>query len=453
MLLTQYNGKILGPIAWLLSKPMNWIFELLNIIGIPNIGLSIIIFTIVIYLAMTPLTIKQQKYSKLSAKMNPEIQAIQAKYKNKKDNDSMMAMNQETKAVYAKYGVSPSGSCAQLLITMPIFLALYRVIYAIPAYVSKIGDTFRVLAEKVMSADNGSFLQNTGIETVNNVIRQYGKQLTEGTDIEKGIIDILCKLSSSDLQIVANHYDLNNLRYNNQLILNQLNSAGDIVERGLIDRYNSFLGLNIGNSPSFYFSNMVDSKFQATAILLFVGALMIPILAAVSQWLNAKLMPQPQTDANASDQQSSMNQSMKMMNNFMPIMSAVFCFSFPCGVGLYWIIGAVIRCIQQVAINKYIDKMDIDEIIKKNIEKNNAKMKKLGIDPQTVNKNASLKTKNYSSQTSSMASKAKVNVSSTNTATKTNNSTDKSSNNNDKKSGMGIAAKANMVKQYNEKNN
>ena len=107
--------------------------------------------------------------------MNPELQAIQAKYKNKKDNDSMMAMNEETKEVYAKYGVSPSGSCVQLLIQMPILFALYRVIYAMPAYVSKIGDTFRVLADKIISVDNGSFLQNSGIETITKAVSMYGK--------------------------------------------------------------------------------------------------------------------------------------------------------------------------------------------------------------------------------------------------------------------------------------
>ena len=53
---------------------------------------------------MIPLTIKQQKFSKMSAVMQPEIQAIQKKYKGKTDNDSMMKMNVETKAVYEKYG-------------------------------------------------------------------------------------------------------------------------------------------------------------------------------------------------------------------------------------------------------------------------------------------------------------------------------------------------------------
>ena len=83
IILTQYNGKIIGPIAKLLGYLMNAIFEFLNMIKIPNIGLSIIIFTIVIYLLLMPLTIKQQKFSKLSAKMNPELHAIQKRYKDK----------------------------------------------------------------------------------------------------------------------------------------------------------------------------------------------------------------------------------------------------------------------------------------------------------------------------------------------------------------------------------
>ena len=136
MLLTQNSTFIIGPVAKILGLIMNAIFEFLNLIKIPNIGLAIIIFTIVIYLLLLPLTIRQQKFSKLSAKMSPELQAIQNKYKDKKnDQAAMMAMNEEQRAVYAKYGVSPSGTCIQLLIQMPILFALYRVIYAIPAYV------------------------------------------------------------------------------------------------------------------------------------------------------------------------------------------------------------------------------------------------------------------------------------------------------------------------------
>ena len=59
ILLTQDDGAILGPISKILGFIMDFIFNVLDLIGIPNIGLSIIIFTIVIYLLSMPLTIKQ----------------------------------------------------------------------------------------------------------------------------------------------------------------------------------------------------------------------------------------------------------------------------------------------------------------------------------------------------------------------------------------------------------
>lgn len=87
ILLTAYPGSILGPIAKLLGILMDWIYSgISNITGgrVESVVLSIVIITIIIYMCLLPLTIKQQKFSKLSQKMQPEMQAIQAKYKNKK---------------------------------------------------------------------------------------------------------------------------------------------------------------------------------------------------------------------------------------------------------------------------------------------------------------------------------------------------------------------------------
>ena len=363
IILTPYDGAILGPIAKVLGYLMEGIFFVLDKIGIPNVGLSIILFTIVIYLLLMPLTIKQQKFSKLSAKMNPELQAIQAKYKNRKDNDSMMAMNAETQAVYAKYGVSPSGSCVQLLIQMPILFALYRVIYAMPAYVTKIGDTFRVLADQIIATDKGSFLLNSETSTIASAVKMYSKSLD--ANLSNGIIDVLNKLSSSDMSEISAHYNLADLTYNGQLILSNDST------RGLIDTYNNFLGINIGNSPSYMVSQAWNHPDGIQWLGLIV-AVIIPVLSALTQWINTKLMPQASTGTSGNAQQDSMAQSMKMMNTMMPLMSAFFCFTLPAGMGLYWIAGSVVRSIQQVVINKHIDKMDIDEIIKlaKNIKRN-----------------------------------------------------------------------------------
>lgn len=449
IILTQYDGAILGPIAKVLGYLMEGIFNVLDAIGIPNIGLSIILFTIVIYLLLMPLTIKQQKFSKLSAKMNPELQAIQNKYKNKKDNESMMAMNEETRAVYAKYGVSPSGSCVQLLIQMPILFALYRVIYAMPAYVTKIGDTFKVLAEKIVSVDNGAFLQNSGIETIEKTVSMYGKHITDG-NIENGIVDVLNMLSTSDMAKIADHYDLSALQFNGEYILNQLNASGEVIQRGLINTYNNFLGINIGNSPSFMVSEAWNAEGGIQWLMIIV-ALIIPVLSAATQWINTKLMPQADTsNSNKNDQQNSMAQSMKMMNTMMPIMSAFFCYTLPAGMGLYWIAGSVVRSIQQIIINRHIDKMDIDDIIKKNEAKAAKKIEKKGVSASVLNKNANLSTRNVGTTNKpSMASKAQVNTSSKQEVNQTDVTASSSKN---AKPGS-IAAKANLVKQYNEKNN
>lgn len=124
---------------WLYTL-FGWIMQgidwaVFHVFGIHNIGLCIILFTIIIYTLMIPLNTKQQKSSRLMSKINPEIQDIQAKYKGKKDNESAMKMNAETQAVYAKYGVSPFGGCLPLLISMPILLVLYAVIREIDKYV------------------------------------------------------------------------------------------------------------------------------------------------------------------------------------------------------------------------------------------------------------------------------------------------------------------------------
>jgi len=435
ILLTQEDGMIMGPVSKVLGWIMEGIFTVIDAIGIPNIGLTIILFTIVVNLLMMPLTIKQQKFSKLSSKIQPEMQAIQAKYKNRKDEASMMAQNQEIQELYAKYGVSPTGSCGYLLIQMPILFALYRVIYKIPAYVTKIGDTFRVLADKIISVDNGAFIQNSEVESIQTTLKMYGESMTKG-DLKNGIVDVLNRLSSADMKLVAEHYDLKQLTYEGELILS------NDTTRGLIDTYNNFLGLNMGDSPSY----MVSEAWQAGAWLMIIAALSIPVLSAVTQWINTKLMPQQQENnsRDANDQAAAMASSMKTMNKVMPIMSAVLCYSLPTGMGLYWIAGSVVRSIQQIVVNKHMDNIDLDEVIKKNSKKSEKKLAKLKANQERMAAYASMNTKNIQSKANpySYNSNNSANQSSTNNSTSTTTA----------KPGS-MMAKANMVKDFNEKNN
>ena len=153
VVVTKVTTPVIGWICSILGWVINGIYTLLDIVGIPNIGLAIILFTFVVYMAMMPLQIKQQKFSKMNSIMQPEIQKIQKKYKGKSDQDSMMKQNEELNAVYQKYGVSPTGSCVQLLIQMPVLLALYQVIYHIPGYITRVGNIFSGLADKIVEID------------------------------------------------------------------------------------------------------------------------------------------------------------------------------------------------------------------------------------------------------------------------------------------------------------
>lgn len=361
ILLTQNNTFIIGDVARILGWIMNVLFNFLNgAFGIQNIGLCIILFTVIIYLLMLPLTIKQQKFSKLSAKMNPEIQAIQKKYKDRKDNQSMMAMNEETQAVYAKYGVSPTGSCLQLLIQMPILFALYRVIMNVPAYVNGVKDIFMQLANQIMAAPGGSAFMEE--------LSTSGRMYIEGKDFSQvnTIVDVLYKLQDSGTATW-------------QMLIDQFPEMEELIlsTHASINHMNNF-GINIANSPW----NIAKSALAAGSVLMLIGAVLVPFLAALTQWLNVKMMPQPSAGDNGND---TMNATMKSMNMMMPLMSAWFCFTLPAGMGLYWIMGAVVRGIQQWSINKYLDRLDLDEVIRQNIEKNNRIREKKGLSPQKIN--------------------------------------------------------------------
>ena len=427
ILLTQYEGSILGPIAKLLGYLMEWIFNGLYAIGIPNIGLAITLFTIVIYMLLLPLTIKQQKFSKLSAKMNPEIQAIQAKYKDKKDNESMAAMNQETQAVYAKYGVSPTGSCVQLAIQMPILMALYRVIYAIPAYVGKVKDIFVPMADALYKeAGTKSFIE--GLSNASYFTKQFKNDLylaNDATYVKNVIIDSFNRASS--------------IEWNSAI--ETFKSHSEVIKSALseFERFNNFLGLNIANSPSF----TIRTAWTDKDFLLIIGALMIPVLSAFTQWVNTKLMPQASTN-NGNSSQDQMAATMKSMNIMMPLMSAFFCYTLPIGMGIYWIAGAVIRCIQQIIINKQIDKMDIDEIIKKNAGKAEKKIEKQKQNIERMSAYANMSTRNMG-----IGDRANSYNNSTNVSNDV-NKTDKAETSKNVKPGS-LAAKANLVQSYNEK--
>ncbi|MCC8045155.1 MAG: YidC/Oxa1 family membrane protein insertase [Clostridiales bacterium] len=417
MLLTKSTAFIIGPIATLLGYIMNAIFWVQEKIGIPNIGLCIILFTVVIYMLMLPLTIQQQRFSKLQVKMNPELQAINKKYEKKKDDQAaMMKINEETKAVYAKYGVHPMGSCLQLLIQMPILFALYRVIWNVPAYVTSVYNAISPLANELLDASGAEEFMTEAASSLS--VSNFEMTVNK-------LIDTIYKFKTANwTEIVEAFPDLESVITSTHETMN---------------RMNYFLGLNIADSPMV----IIQSAYSQRQILLIIGAVLVPVLAALTQWLNAKLSSSGNENTASSNSNDTMNATMKSMNTVMPLMSAVFCLTLPVGMGIYWIAGAVIRSVQQVFVNRSISKIDIDELIKQNLEKENKKRAKQGLPPQNLSNTAKISTK-------AIETPKKQEVSAEEKAKKIQDSTDYYKSSTKAKPGS-LASKAQMVQQYNER--
>lgn len=432
ILLTAYPGSILGPIAKLLGILMDWIYSgISNITGgrVESVVLSIVIITIIIYMCLLPLTIKQQKFSKLSQKMQPEMQAIQAKYKNKKDQASMMAMQEETQLLYQKYGISPMGSCVQMLIQMPILFALYRVFYNIPAYLSGVKGSFTGLVDSIQQT---SGYQNTLVSLMEkyNVVTSSGLNASNaaskladasGDTLSNYIIDILYKLPSKGWEALMDGKFFDGIQ-----------SAVEKTHDALL-HFNYFLGLNISDTPWYIIkSNFTDKPDKW--LLFVILALLIPVLSYLTQMLNIKLMPQA---TNGNDQVAN---QMKMMNLMMPLMSLFICFTVPVGLGIYWICSALVRGIQQFFVNRHIENLDLEAVMAKNEEKAKKKREKMGLSEDYIKKAAQIKTK-------SIDNKANVSVSA-GSEEKLAKAAEYKAN---AKAGS-LASKANMVKEFNERN-
>lgn len=351
-----YNS-IINPIAWVLGKILDFLFMGLHAVGLGNIAIAIIVFTLLVKLLMLPLSFKQSKMTKLNSVIAPEVKAIQDKYKDKKnDQDAMLKMQAETKAVYEKYGTSQMGGCVQLLIQFPILMALYRVMLYIPMYVSQLKNLFL----NILTGENGGIMGTDGFA---DIMTQNFSVSVRGSNVDWTNIDSAVTGMNS---FTADQWEQ---------LKNLFPAFADIISQNQIKitEMNTFLGINVSQNPTFALN----------------VALLIPILAGITQYISVKVGQGNQQ----LDDDNPAAASMKMMTLFMPIMSAFIAFSVPAGLGLYWIATAVFQTIIQLGINYYYDRQGIDKIVEKNIEKNNKKRAKKGLPPEKIAKNATASTK------------------------------------------------------------
>lgn len=281
----------------------------------------------------------------MTALMNPELQAIQKKYKNKKDQASMLKQQEEMQQVYDKYGTSMMGGCLPMLIQMPLLFALYPVIYDMERYVPSIK-----------------------------------------------------------------------------------NAAGGVK---------AFLTIpDVTMSPSQIMH--ARDTFEIAPAVIIITCIALPAISAITQYGSVRLSQA--VSGQQIDKDNPMAGTMKSMNIMMPLFSLWMVFSLSAGIGLYWIFSAVIRCIQTVAVNKYLKNISPEELIEKNKEKAAKKRQKRGEKAEKINAMAQANTRSISSS----ARKEVVNQSEKNAQLKAAEEKRRNA-----KPGS-LSAKANMVRDFNE---
>lgn len=424
--LTKSTTFIIGPIASVLGYIMEGIYWFCDLFGIENIGVYIVLFTIVVNIILLPLTIKQQKFTKMNAVIQPEIQAVQKKYSGKTNDQQAMQMQQaEMNAIYQKYGTSPTSGCLPMLIQLPIMYALYKIVYNIPAYVPGIYKIFQKVAEPIMQ-------QSGYIDSITSFIKDNKISVSVAEGNMNSIVDFLYKLSSDQWTALEKVFPT---------LTAQIQDVS-----AHIAHINSFVfGVSLMDAPG----------------LRLTPALIIPILAGLSQWVSVKVLQAGQPKPAAGEDGGGAAKTMNAMNNFMPLMSVVFCITLPAYIGIYWVASSVVRTVIQVIVNQFLKKTDVDAMIAKNVAKREKKMARRGITStisQAANANTNTKStlyKNSNINTSNI--KADYNKSTnTQTAPKADSAPEKKSGlfgrKTDNTPSRSISEKARMVSKYNEKN-
>ena len=307
---------------------------------ITNYGWAIIVFTIALKLLMSPLDIYQRisskKQQKYQAVMQPELQAIQAKYANNKEK-----LNQETAKVYKKYNFNVGGMCLSMLITLGLSMAVFLTLFS----------SLRSYGTKKLY-NSYSQLESVYVEVVGD------KKVEDLTDDEKNTLEIAIEDKYEELS------DQNSWLWVKNVWKKDANES-QFVD---FDDYAKHKGLKGDNKTQAkevykYITTTIDGK-ETQANGYYVLIILAVAISFLTQWLSQKLtMPKGQK----------LNTMNKVMLSIIPISMAIFAFTSNVVFTLYVIVNsvmtAIISSIIACVMNKKKGNNDSDIVLpKKNVE-------------------------------------------------------------------------------------
>lgn len=283
----------MGAIANLFGYVLNFLYNLVN-----NYGLAIILFSILLKLVMLPMSIRQQKSMKKSAKVQKEMNKLQVKYKNNPEK-----LNQEVMALYKREKVSPFSGCIVSILQIIIFLSVFYLVSRPLTYMKKVDP---------------------------QIISDYTQEITEsGENSSYKEIAIIESKSSEDERVYLNM---------------------------------NFLGLDLSKVPMRNLSDIrVFIIPLLYVIVTFVNIKISTKLNNKNKEKKELSDANKKADKDSKDEEKeetledqleSMQQMTKSMNYMMPIMSISIGLIAPLGLSLYWFVSNSLQLIERLVINK-----------------------------------------------------------------------------------------------------
>lgn len=286
----------------LIAYPLGWIMWILYSF-IPNYGLVILAFTLITKVLLFPMALKQHKSVISRTRLQPQMEEIKNKY-----GKNPQKYQQELMALYQKEGINPASGCGASFIQLPIVFGMLGVVYAPLKYILRLSNEVIDKALKITSD-----LLHSDIATKMNT---RGEQYT----------------------IIAT------LKDNPQAF----KSLGqDVIDKIQGLQFN-FLGLDLSKSP------VVPHSFSDLNWLI-----LIPILSGITSLLVSVQSMKNTASSAVDDASAQAAQSMKFMMFAMPVVSTLFAFKFPAGVGLYWVFSNIFVAIQSYILYKKYNPAEI----------------------------------------------------------------------------------------------
>lgn len=305
------------------------LLSILNLINqvIPNYGVAIIVFCLLIKLCVLPLDLKSRRSMQRMAKINPKLEALKQKYGNDQER-----YNQKVQELYQKEKISPLSGCLPLLISMPILFAMF---YAL-----------RYMANEKLVEQFLTFMANPTMDptTMNESFLWIRNLWMPDTPFHTTLPDL------SSLQVIS--YDVwNNVSARlaaEGVIPEALSLTKDTLSAYMTSTVEPFL-----NSPEYAVylkpvAGLENIYLLITSITIyknFNGYYILPILAIVTQILSQKLTSGQQ----ASSQQSSQNTMLWVF----AFMSLWFCTTSSAAFSIYWVFTNIYSMVQQFVFAKY----------------------------------------------------------------------------------------------------